>query len=862
MKGKPMEGRPAVSSEILGAIGAVEDWLPKFGHPVTKHVQHLEGNRFMVTLAKRGVPFEVHENEAIERMFDRDTETYSKLGRDLGGRLGYHAVFTRRRVSFEHAYRFRPRFMQWFASVHVGKFHEEKFFENRYYLSLILKYEDFDDGLKEIESLAQQALLQFADYEADLLEVYGRKHMNGTPMLFSRQYGFISDLVNAVQGDLPVAAEPGTDIIPSSYLHFGYNALSVQGPGVPASRQFATCYDLRGCPDKPGWGQLDPIISLPVELTVAHSFNCMTGFESNRTIDSTINKLESAGDKAKHQVRELRDAQGYVNTGELSFGEYHGAAIVYGETAKEALENGNLLASRSLSECGVEWALATGSAPFTYFSQVPAARVKPRPKVQSSRNFASMHACHDYSTGKAEGNPIGDGSAIIPFRSASGMYHYNHHATRRGDINVAEKLAAHNELKGTTGTGKSMLAAAITGMLSRFDPLLYVLDKGRGWEVLIRAMGGAYVNLEKGKPTGWAPFELADTPDNREFLYGLTELCGRKNGVDHQGRQIRIDLTASEKIQCRNAVDAVMGIEDVRLRRFSLLLDSIPDEGDDSLRARLSLWCKSEGGRFWWVFDNPPNLSLNMSEQRWIGFDVEAFLVENYEPSEPAFAYLFHLKKLMRSEGRLMQTVIEEYWLPIRFRTIREQIEETLASGRKEGEFLTLITQQPEQGQKAADLFPALRSLVATKLWMADPAAEEEAYLRDGMTKKEFREFRKLTPQARRFLIKQGNQSAFASFDLTGLDDAIAVFSGDRENVLICDAVRAELGDDPDVWLPVYLERVFERKLRTRLAAKHGADERLWNNELQRGLERKRAELAAIYPPARTVEADADALTV
>ena len=101
-----MQSRPAVTSEILGAIGAVEDWIPKYGHPVTKHVQHLEGNRFMVTLAMRGVPFEVHENVAMERMFDRDTEAYSKLGRDLGGRLGYHATFVRQRVSFDRVYRF------------------------------------------------------------------------------------------------------------------------------------------------------------------------------------------------------------------------------------------------------------------------------------------------------------------------------------------------------------------------------------------------------------------------------------------------------------------------------------------------------------------------------------------------------------------------------------------------------------------------------------------------------------------------------------------------------------------------------------------------------------------------------------
>ncbi|MGF6872952.1 VirB4 family type IV secretion system protein [Paraburkholderia sp. MM5477-R1] len=856
-----MGSRPTISSEILGAIGAVEDWMPKFRHPVTRHVQHIDGNRFMVTLALSGVPFEVFENIVLERKFDRDTETLSKLGRDLGGRLAYHGVFMRRRVNVSREYRFDSPFMNWFSTQYGGQFRGGRFFESRYYFSIILKYEDFEDGLKEIASLAGQALQQLADYEAELLEVYERTHMNGSKMLFSSLYGFISYLVNGVTVDLPVAAEPGVDVIPSSYLRFGYDTHAIDGPGVPDHRRFFTCRDLRSFPDKPGFGQLDPLLSLPVEFTVVHSFNCMTGFESNRTIDSAINKLESAADKAKHQVRELRDAQGYVNTGELSFGEYHGAAVIYGASTLEALENGILFASRSLNECGVEWALATGSAPFTYFSQIPGARVKPRPKIQSSRNFASMFTCHDYSAGKAEGNPIGDGSAVIPFRSASGIYHFSPHATRQGDVNVAEKLAAHLKLQGTTGAGKSTVATAVTGMLSRFGQLLFVLDKGRGWEVFIRAMRGAYVHLEKGKPTGWAPFELVDTAENREFLYGLVELCARRNGVDHQGKGIKIDLSAAEKIQCRNAVDAVMAIEDVRLRRFSLLLDSIPDEGDDSLRQRLSLWCKSENGRFWWVFDNPPNLSLNMTQQRWIGFDVEAFLVENYEPSEPAFAWLFHLKRMMRREGRLMQTVMEEYWLPIRFRTIREQIEETLASGRKEGEFIMLITQQPEQGQKAADLYPALRSLVATNLYLADPAAEEEAYVRDGMTRKEFSEFKKLTPSSRRFLIKQGNQSAFASFDISGMEDAIAVFSGDRENVLICDTVRAELGDDPDVWLPVYLERVFERKLSTRLAAKHGADERLWTSELQRGLERKRAELARIYSSARAVDAGNEAVT-
>jgi type IV secretion system protein VirB4 len=464
-----------------------------------------------------------------------------------------------------------------------------------------------------------------------------------------------------------------------------------------------------------------------------------------------------------------------------------------------------------------------------------------------------MNSFHNYSTGKAEGNPVGDGSAIIPFRLQSkNSYDFSFHSSRHGDINVAEKVAGHTEVKGTTGAGKSTVIAAAVMMAWRFDPMLFVLDKGRAWEPLIRMMRGAYVYVVKGEPTDWAPFELASTPENLEFLYALVGLCGRKNGVDHEGKPAKIPLTAEEAKQCKNAVDAIMGIEDVRLRRFSLLLESITDEGGDCLHQRLALWCKSANGQFAWVFDNPPNPSRNLTEQRAIGFDVEAFLVPDYEPSEPVFAWLFYLKKLMRREGGLMATVIEEYWLPTRFATIRDQIEETLASGRKEGEFMILLTQQPEQAQKVANLYPSLRSLIATKMYLADPAAEEEPYLRDGLTKKEFSRFKKFTKESRLMLVKQGNQSAIAHFDLSGMDDAIAMFSGDRENVRILDAVRAEVGDDPDDWVPVWLLRVYAHKQRTRLIARHGPEQE-WNeevrDEMRRLLVRKHAALDAIYGP-------------
>ena len=165
------DSRPAVTSDILGAIGAVEDWIPKYrasGH-ATRAASW--GNRFMVTLAMRGVPFEVHENSRSERMFDPMTEAYSKLGRDLGGRLGYCATFMRQRCDVRSRVPVQTTIPAVFRTpLPRATFRTGRFFENRYYLTLILKYDDFDDGLKEIESLGQQALLQFAEYDPEILE--------------------------------------------------------------------------------------------------------------------------------------------------------------------------------------------------------------------------------------------------------------------------------------------------------------------------------------------------------------------------------------------------------------------------------------------------------------------------------------------------------------------------------------------------------------------------------------------------------------------------------------------------------------------------------------------------------------------
>jgi type IV secretion system protein VirB4 len=370
--------------------------------------------------------------------------------------------------------------------------------------------------------------------------------------------------------------------------------------------------------------------------------------------------------------------------------------------------------------------------------------------------------------------------------------------------------------------------------------MMFALDVGRGMEIFFRQIGGTYIPLEAGVRTGFSPLAQADSPTYRQFLYDLVTICGK----DEDGK-----ISAEDKADIQDAVDTVMSLKDVRARRFSRLLESITDKGGNSLYTRLSAWCESEGGRYAWVFDNPPGMMPDIANLRRVAFDVTKFAKEGYEPSEAVFTYIFYLKTLMQREGQLMMSIVEEFWMPLKFAMTRAMIEAVLAAGRKEGEFLVLVSQQPEQAMNSP-VFPQIRSLTATKIFLPDPEAEYEAYQRCNLSQKEFDELKKLDKASRTFLIKQSNQSAFATLDLSGFEDEIAVLSSNPENRLLMNKCIAEFGNDPDVWLEPFQERVFAAKERDKLRITHGGEAEVIDALLDRRIDerrqKKRIELDAL----------------
>ena len=100
-----------------------------------------------------------------------------------------------------------------------------------------------------------------------------------------------------------------------------------------------------------------------------------------------------------------------------------------------------------------------------------------------------------------------------------------------------------------------------------------------------------------------------------------------------------------------------------------------------------------------------------------------------------------------------------------------------------------------------------------TQIFLPNPRADHDDYVQGfKVTEAEFHIIKNLGEASRLFLVKQGHSSAIVQFDLGGMTDLLNVLSGTTDNVALLDQIRAEVGDDPTDWLPIFHERIAARK--------------------------------------------------
>jgi type IV secretion system protein VirB4 len=121
---------------------------------------------------------------------------------------------------------------------------------------------------------------------------------------------------------------------------------------------------------------------------------------------------------------------------------------------------------------------------------------------------------------------------------------------------------------------------------------------------------------------------------------------------------------------------------------------------------------------------------------------------------------------------------------------------------RKLNGMVVFATQSVEDAV-GSSISDTLIQQTATQIFLPNAKAQEHEYRKGfGLSAHEFDLVRSLPDTSRTFLIKHGNESVVARLNLTGQKDILTVLSGRERTVRMLDDLRAEVGDDPDDWMP------------------------------------------------------------
>lgn len=772
------------------------DISPEYRLHVSDNVVSVGEDSLLAVIEFDGMPFNTIGNETLERLSNRQVRIFNELGKINGSLLSVWCHLIKRKVEIENSYVFDNEFLNDFNEKYMDRFKGDSFFQTRYYISFVYKYKNgIEDGIKEVQQMIDFVTNGLSDFQPYVLGV--KTNSNGVH--FSEIGSFLSYLASGDSTDVLLSGSYLNNQIDAGSVFFGFDF----GEFRPSSgrKRFAAFYDLRTHPAEATTGQWDFLLREQSEFVFSQSFKFYKTDQTLKIFDQKVNILSSASNSPEHLIDELESARPYISSGEVVFGEHQGALIVFGDTSKKTIDLANNLTSTFSGSGDTSFRRATNSAIFTYQSIFPASKVKPFKEPKSVRNLVCGFSLHAYPTGKANGNPLGDGSAVIPLKTEDGsIYFYNLHVTPIGSDNRGDPEAGHTLSLGQTGSGKTTLEAVIVNYLSRFNPALFAIDYNKSMINNIRGpLKGTYFNLEIGVDSGINPFQWNNSPEQRDFLYQLVEVLAG-------------ETTAEERSQIKLAVDTVMSFTNIGHRRLSHVYENIPDRGGNSLRERLAQWVYAANGRHAWALDCPVN-KFDPDQMFRVGFDATSILVQNNPVTEPLLSTLFRMKEILQRnlKGNPLITMVAEFWAPANYPTTADQIKKILKAGRLKGEICLLSSQSPESALNCLIVDDIIQQ-TPTKNLLPNVDANWESYEKLGVSKKDFEELTLLSKESRKFIIKQGKNSAIASIDLSGFDEFMPIISSSDRSISQVDELIQSLGtDDPDVWLPAFRKQVKDK---------------------------------------------------
>lgn len=775
-----------------------ETFIPYVRH-IDERVIALDSRALMVVIALEGVSFETADTLDLNALH-RDLNTLYRNIADERLALWTHVV--RRRDNEYPDGEFANAFSRTLNDKYRNRMIGEDLFRNDLYLSLVWHPgKDAAERVAAFLSRLRKARRRGVELDVDALKRLDDTIVDVTAglkrfgprvltlqerdgLVFSEPSEVLHQLVGGRREAVPLTEGRVSSAIYSDRVIVGRETVEIRHEG---SSRYAGIFGFKEYPARTRPGMFDGLLTVPYELILTQSFSFLSKSDAKTVMGRKQNQMVSAGDKAGSQLEELDDALDDLESNRFVLGNHHLTLTVFAGTVRELTDN--LAKSRThLTNGGAVVAREDLGLEAAWWAQLPGNfRYRVRSGAITSKNFAAFSPFHSYPVGQRDGNEWGPAVAMLKTASGSPLYFNLHY----GDL-------GNTFIGGPSGSGKTVLLNFILSQGEKFDANIVFFDKDRGADLFVRAAGGTYLPLKNGRPTGCAPLKGMElTPENKVFLaQWVTKLVGSKTR----------ELSVAETRDIANAIDGLADLP-VERRTIGALRTFLNNTDPEGIASRLRRW--ERGGPLGWVFDNVIE-DIGLGDfgvgGKFVGYDMTDFL-DNEEIRTPLMAYLFHrVEQLI--DGRRIIIVIDEFWKALADEGFRDLAQNKLKTIRKQNGLMLFATQSPRDAINS----PIAHTIIEqcpTQVFMPNSRGSRADYV-DGfkLTEREYELIaRELSNESRRFIVKQGHNSVVAELNLGGFDDELAVLSGRTANVELADTIRAETGDDPEAWLPLFQQQ-------------------------------------------------------
>lgn len=633
---------------------------------------------------------------------------------------------------------------------------------------------------KELNDVTSKIVNTLSDYNPHVLALYTKNDIK-----FSEPLEFISQLINFQGFSVPVAIADASIALLRKRLFFNHRAGVVEMRAADSSKKFAAVLSIKAYQPVTYPGMLDELSMLKIEYVITQSFRFYDRQVAKTKLRDQQSDMMQSKDESIKQTDQIDEAFDETASGEVGYGKHHFTLVCYADTQEELNKHIATIVSRfsdidiacvredAASECGF-WAQLPGN--FGYI--VRAADI-------STKNMASFASLHNCLPGKMHGNHWGD--AVTVFETLSGSpYYFNFHYKDVGNFLIF----------GSMGSGKTVLVGFLILQSMKFGGKRIIFDKDRGLEIMVRAMGGVYATIKPGVATGLNPCQLEDTPENRKFLSSLFKKILSPSGEV---------LTEQDVEILENAVEGLYRLEKSE-RQFCHLASFFGAKKKDSLRSRFDQW--HSGGTHAWLFDNSMDtLSLGTDV---IGFDLSHILSDE-SCKTPALMYLvYRVEKVL--EGHRGMIFFDEGWNALNDEYFQQLMNDWSRTPRKKNNIFGLATQVANDTANSA-ISKSINESSFCKIFFPNSSADRAVYMESfGLSQHEYDLIKTLPDDQHYFLLNHGRsmnkQSVVIRANLSGMEDHICIISAREESLKVMDEILAEVGNDPNVWLPIFKRRM------------------------------------------------------